>query len=119
MTMEKQRAELSMSIEDELFDWTGDFLSLTHFEPVLKQLFIHPSGDWLKVKSLFADNSEITERLDELETKAGDPLCVVWLDDPAAEPDDDYSVIVFFVAALHWHTLAVYNRGRLQRSSAA
>lgn len=106
MTVEEQ-----LSVEEELEDFAADFVSDKHSDSRLRHLFEQASGEWFAAKQ-FCDEETAMTRLSTLEESADGTLRVAWLAHPEAY-DEGFVTVLFFVDSLFWHTLAIYNKGRL------
>ncbi|MFB2968059.1 hypothetical protein ACE1CD_03725 [Aerosakkonema sp. BLCC-F183] len=109
MTLEQMNLEESLEIdlEDRLSDLTADLVALESNSAFLARLFSLESGKWVDLEPLCSELNEIRSEIAELKKSFQGTIRVTWLDYPDAE---GFCTIVFFVAALHWSNLALYNQ---------
>ncbi|MGK7887820.1 MAG: hypothetical protein AB4042_00700 [Leptolyngbyaceae cyanobacterium] len=111
----KEKSEV-IDLEDELVDFTADLLSLRQNESVLVRLFHQPMGTWTDLCTLFAED-HCNELLATLHKNCDGVLRVTWLNHP--ELNQGYCLILFYMDALNWSQLVLYNKARLERGAIA
>jgi hypothetical protein len=99
-----------VDLEDELADFTGDVLALKTYEPSLARLFKTPAGMWSDLATLLERDQQAVEAISTLQSDCQGTLRVTWLDHPDLELG--YCLVLFYMDALGWNSLALYNRGR-------
>lgn len=99
-----------MNLEESLADITADLVELKENSPFLERLFAVRAGQWLDAAVLCSQLIDITDRLEGLSESFEGALHVTWLAYPESVYGDGYCLIIFFVEALHWSNIAVYNR---------
>ncbi|MEB3232496.1 MAG: hypothetical protein VKJ64_15915 [Leptolyngbyaceae bacterium] len=104
-----------IDLEDELVDFTADLLSLRQSESVLSRLFHQPTGTWTDLRSLLDADDCHLEMLETLQKDCDGVLRVTWLNHP--ELDQGYCLILFYLDALNWNQLALYNKARLEQGA--
>jgi len=104
-----------IDLEDELVDFTADLLSLRQSESVLGRLFHQPMGTWIDLLSLLDTNNCNLEMLETLQKDCDGVLRGTWLNHP--ELDQGYCLILFYMDALNWNQLALYNKARLEQGA--
>jgi hypothetical protein len=105
------QTDMSITVEDELSDFTADLLSERQFEPLLEQLFAKAPGRWLAVAPLLGE--AMSERLEPIEATSEGTLLITWMDHPESFYGDGYCTVAFFVESILWSSIAVYNQQRL------
>ena len=100
-----------IDLEDEIADFTGDLLALEVYESSLKRLFENDAGTWLKLTDLLEQNQQAVKTIVALESDCQGALQATWIDHPNLE--SGYCLVLFYVDALEWNNLAVYNKARL------
>lgn len=99
-----------MTIEDWLSGFSADLLSYRDNHRFLRKLFSAPAGYWLQVVPLCEGLPDIMqEQLSEAPMSVDDLFWVMWLHYPSIK-GEGYCLILFFVAGIDWHTIAIYNR---------
>ena len=98
----------ALSLEEELFDFTADLLTLKVNLSFLEVVLAQPQGQWVNVATAVQDLEISSETLQALEAAAKGQLQVTWLNHP--ETSDDYCLVLFFMESLNWNNLAVYHR---------
>lgn len=107
-------AELDIiDIEDELADFTADLLALSANEHILKRLLKEPAGSWSNLANFLEGHQQATQVVEKFQSDCNGILQVTWLAHPRL--DRGYCLVLFYVDALGWNNLAVYNKARLQR----
>lgn len=101
-----------LEIEDELADFTADLLALEENELILKHLFEYPLGCWSDLGSALSGYAEMAQALASLQSECGGTLRATWLEHP--DLDGGYCLVLFYVDALGWNNLALYNKARLE-----
>lgn len=112
MTLQQMNLDesLEMSLEDELSNLTADLVTLEINYPFLNRLFSVESGKWVELESLCIDLNEIKAELVEMKKSFQGTIRVSWLEYPDAVCGEGFCTIIFFVEALHWSNLALYNQ---------
>lgn len=107
-----------MNVEESLADITADLVELKENNLFLERLFAAPAGQWLQVAALCSKLTHISIGLEELSESFEGTLHTTWLAYPESVYGDGYCLIVFFVEALHWSNVAIYNRRHFLRTRA-
>ena len=118
MTLEEINLQDSLEeeeIEDILSGITADLVGYESNSPFLERLFLQAGGKWIEIDGLCKGLKEIESQLEELKELFDGTVRVTWLDYPDATCGLDYCIIIFFVEALHWSNLALYNKGLFLR----
>lgn len=112
MTLEEMNQEenLEMELEDKLSSITADLVEFESNSQFLERLFSEEAGKWIEIEPLCNGLKEIESQLEELRESVEGTLQVTWLDYPNAAYGEGYCIIIFFVEALHWSNLALYNK---------
>lgn len=120
MTLEDMNLEesIEMELEDKLSCLTADLVEFESNSPFIERLFSEEASKWIEIQSLCSGLKEIESQLEELKESFEGTLRVTWLDYPDAAVGKGYSLIIFFVEALHWSNLALYNKQLFWRKSA-
>lgn len=108
--MNKEESLEEMDVEDRLSCITSDLVSMKSNSPFLKRLFSQNAGKWIEIESLCSSLKEIETQLEKLRELFKGTLRVTWLTYPEAAVGEGYCLIIFFVEALHWSNLALYNK---------
>ncbi len=98
------------AIVDALERFSGDVLSLRRHEGIVREIFATAPGEWRLVSGLDLHDAALARLLDGT-GQDGASLRVTWLDYP--DPSSGYCLIVFFLEGIHWHSVALYNKARL------
>lgn len=59
------------------------------------------------------NDADLKQQIIQLETQSEGELIANWIDYPSSDNGEDYATVTFFVEAIHWHMVAVYNKKRL------
>jgi hypothetical protein len=112
MTLEDMNIEesIEMELEDKLSCLTADLVEFESNSPFIERLFSEEASKWIEIQSLCSGLKEIESQLEELKESFEGTLRVTWLDYPDAAVGKGYCLIIFFVEALHWSNLALYNK---------
>ncbi|MBD1806921.1 hypothetical protein H6F98_15850 [Microcoleus sp. FACHB-SPT15] len=119
MTLEEMNLEenLEMELEDKLSCLTADLVEFESNSLFLERLFSEEVGKWIEIESLCSGLQEIESQLEELKElfvaccpEGAGTLRVTSLDYPDAACGEGFCLIIFFVEALHWSNLALYNK---------
>ena len=102
----------NLSLEDRLSCLTADLVEFDRNRLFLARLFAARLGQWQSVDALCVGLPEIERQLQALKERfvSGEALRVTWLESPDAVYGEGFCIILFLVEALHWETLAVYNK---------
>lgn len=100
-----------IEIDDEFADLTADLLSLEVNEPIIERLFSRPVGRWSDLTDFLEVEHPTTQEVDALQSSCNGRLRVTWLEHP--ELEKGYCLVLFYVDALGWNSLALYNKARL------
>ena len=96
-----------------LEDLAADLVSERRHEPLLTRLFAAEPGVWHDLDALAEGLPLVRDRLAELDAL---PIHVSWIDLPTSIHGDGYCTITFFCERGHLYRMALYDRGRLDRS---
>ena len=99
-----------LELEDRLSSLTADLVEFESNDLFLERLFSEEAGKWIGIEPLCNGLKEIESQLEELRESVEGTLQVTWLDYPNAAYGECYCIIIFFVEALHWSNLALYNK---------
>lgn len=102
----------NLNLEDKLSCLTADLVEFDRNRPFLERLFAAKIGQWQSVDALCVGLPEIERQLQALKEQFSfsETLRVTWLESPDAVYGEGFCVILFLVEALHWETLAIYNK---------
>lgn len=112
MTLENMNLEDNledMELEDILSGITADLVGYESNSLFLKRLFSEEAGKWIEIEPLCSGLKKIESQLEQLKESFEESLRVTWLDYPASY-GEGFCIIIFFVEALHWNNLALYNK---------
>jgi hypothetical protein len=99
-----------------LDDVSADLVQQERHEGILRKLFARQSGQWQPLEELCRGHAAAIALIAKLGDISGSVM-VTWLDYPDSANGDGFAVVVFFEESLLWHTIALCNRGRLERAS--
>jgi len=99
-----------MNIEDTLAEITTDLVAVQEATPFLKALFTTPAGAWTTLDEYYADLPQLQTSMRQLPHDVSEALQVSWLDYPPSVYGSGYCVIIFFLEALPWHNVVLYNK---------
>ncbi len=99
-----------LELEDRLSSLTADLVEFESNDLFLERLFSEEAGKWIEIESLCSKLQEIEGQFEELRKSFEGTLQVTWLDYPSVAYGGGYCLIIFFVEALHWSNLALYNK---------
>lgn len=99
-----------IELEDRLSSITADLVEVEKNSAFLERLFSVDAGRWINIAPLCSGLNEIEGQLEEFRESFEKTLRVTWLDYPEAAYGKGYCIIVFFVEALHWSNVALYNK---------
>ena len=111
-TKDRATKKRELTIEDELTDFAADIVSDLEYEGIVRELFNRPAGQWHLLADLGKKADRLMDRIASLQESAGD-IVVAWMDYPESSYGAGYCTVSFFVEAIHWHTLAIYNCGHM------
>jgi hypothetical protein len=95
---------------DELAAIAADIVSEAEHEPVVRRLLAQPQGVWIELVDLVSGSKRLSRASELASCRA------TWLDFPKSAYGSGYCTIIFFSEELHWHTIALYNRARLEHA---
>src|SRR5919202_1968937 len=112
MTLEDMNIEesIEMELEDKLSCLTADLVEFESNSPFIERLFSEEASKWIEIQSLCSGLKEIESQLEELKESFEGTLRVTGLEYHDAAVGKGYCLIIFFVEALHWSNLALYNK---------
>lgn len=115
--MSLEEIDLDIDIEDRLSCLTADLVEFESNSLFLQRLFSIDAGKWVEVGPLCSDLRQVEVQLRELREVLEGELRVTWLEYPDAANGAGYCLILFFVEALHWNNLALYNKQLFMRKT--
>lgn len=104
-----------IELEEALVDLTADLLSLQAYEDVLKDLFNKPAGIWSDLTDFLVKDQPVAQEMVSLQSDCNGTVRVTWLEHP--ELAQGYCLVLFYMGALGWNNLALYNKARLDSSA--
>ena len=100
-----------MRIEDELSGLSADLVGGARYVSFLRELLTLEPGCLYDATALVAALPDARDGLDAVERAVGDRLRVTWIENDGSTYGPGYVIVLFYLEAIHWHNVAVVNRG--------
>jgi hypothetical protein len=103
-----------MDPETQLNQISGDMVTHTKWQPVLRELFMSSPGQWCSIADL-DPSSQVEAAYGEESRPLLRELRFAWLLDPYAGQDSTFAIVIFYLDGgdTWWKRIALFNRASL------